>query len=538
MAPSRVGPFAIEDSLRPDGRGAVFRAIHVDKRKVLALKLFSAPLAGQNTSATEQFYAETARLKALDHIHIARCYGGGFDQNTGYIAFEFIEGESLAELIGRRGRLSWEMAIEFSKQLVSAIEYLHSQRLYHLDLRPEKMVIDNLDQLQLLDCRADRPNNPFRVETPLTDRLAYLAPEQLNGLRQNHKTDLYQVGCLLYHMLTGAPPFPSNTADERLAMQQAGPPPRVSEIIFDCPVWLETIIGQLLAYEPDDRPFGAAATTLALNEATRKMASGAGVAEHAAGGFSSLAKPEDADEAKRLLGKDEQAVEKSKTNAGTPIWERSWFLFGGLSLCLLLICGYIAWIAWPLSNTTMLARADQLMASEDATDWVRAKQDYLEPLLDGRKLPKEIEQRANEHMTTISIYTAERRRVNNRKFNKPPRTEGERLINQALDLAEFGDISAAREKLNSMATLLAGNEEEPYILLAEQKLRELQGKTTSNSDRAILVQAKLDEAEALHKQGKTKAARDIWKSVVQLYEDDESLKGLASQAKERLESSS
>lgn len=534
MPPSRIGPFAIEDSLRPDGGGSAFRAIHVEKRKVLALKLFPAPLIGQNEAGAAQFYAETARLKALDHVHIARCYGGGFDENTGYIAWEVIEGESLAELISRRGRLSWEMALDFGRQVVSALEHLHAQRIYHLDLRPEKMVIDNLDQLQLLDCRVDRPNNPFVAETPIHERLPYLAPEQLRGERPTHKTDLYQVGCLLYHMLTGAPPYPSGSPEERLAMQQAGPPPRVSEVIFDCPVWLETIIGQLLSLEPDDRPFGAGATMLALNETTRKLASGTSVAEHAAGGFSPLAKPDDSEEAKRLLGKADEEPRQPKLPSGPPLWERSWFLIA----CLVVIAVVVAWMAWPLSNNTMLARADRLMASEDETDWVRAKKDYLEPLL--QRAPEDaIAERAREHLATIAVYTAERRRVNNRKFNKPPRSEGERLINQAVDLAEFGDYAAARQKLESMAALFEKNEEErPFVLLAEQKLQELEGKSISNSDRAKLVQARLDEAEALFHQGKVDSAESIWQSVVELYETDKTLNQLAEQAKERLNATS
>lgn len=526
MAPSRIGPFAIEDRLRRDGRGNTYRGVHIEKRRVLALKIFSAPLAGMSEDTRQAFYGETSRLKALDHANIARCYGGGFDENFGYIAHELLPGESLSELIERRGRLSWEMVLQYGKQLATALEYLHQQRIYHLDLRPDKIIVDNLDQVQLLDCRIDRHQNPFTPATSDEELLIHLAPEQLSGGAETHKTDLYQLGCLLFHMLTGAPPFQATSREERLTLQQQGAP-RVSETVFDCPVWLDTLLGQLLAFDPDDRPFGASAVLLGFREATKRMASGSSVAEHAAGGFSPLAKPSDQDEAKRLLGREEPTEKPEREPSGPPLYERTWFL----AACLIVIASIGTWLMWPASYATMMVRADKLMASESELDWLRAREFYLEELV----TQEEFAERARAHLDKIDAYSANRRRINNRKFNKPPSSEGERLMNQALDLADFGDYDAARKILKGMAPILASEpDERGFLLLAEQKLAEFSDQKTSKGGQTQWVQAKLDEAAALLQQGKGDSATAIWRSIVQLYEGDDELQPLVDQAKSKL----
>src|SRR5207302_1699195 len=154
-------------------------------------------------------------------------------------------------------------------------------------------------------------------------RAAYQAPEQIRGETQiSPKADLYSLGCLLFQMITGQPPFVADGLDELVEQQLNAPPPRVTTLALDCPIWLDAIVAQLLEKEPSRRPHSAEAVGLALAEAKKKAASGTSVAQHALGGFSALQLPVDKQEARKLFG-SKQARREAREDA-TPIWERPW----------------------------------------------------------------------------------------------------------------------------------------------------------------------------------------------------------------------
>ncbi len=125
MAKSRIGPFALEAPMTaPKSSGQMFRAIHLEQRKLAALRVFPIPL-GMTPESRTAFASQLEQLKQLRHPNIVRCYGGGFDSRNAYLAYELVDGESLVALLARRDRLPWETVLEYSQQLAEGLQYAH-----------------------------------------------------------------------------------------------------------------------------------------------------------------------------------------------------------------------------------------------------------------------------------------------------------------------------------------------------------------------------------------------------------------------------
>src|SRR6185436_10992334 len=164
-------------------------------------------------------------------------------------------------------------------------------------LTPSKVLMTETGQLKLVDFRAERLHDARRVaatSNPL-EAAAYLAPEQIRGRPSvPRKADLYALGCMLFEMLVGRPPFAAESVELLLEKHRSEEAPRVASLVFDCPMWLDSLVSQLLEKDPASRPIDALAVAAALTEIKEKMAAGAGVAGVAATGQpSALARPDD-----------------------------------------------------------------------------------------------------------------------------------------------------------------------------------------------------------------------------------------------------
>src|SRR5688572_8927151 len=126
MDQSRVGPFLLSQRLGDDPAGTVYHAIHAEQRKAVALKLFSVPFATGADLSTD-YAREWETVKKLRHPNIVRCYGGGFEEMQAYLAYELMPGETLAALLARRGKFSWEQAVEYALQIAAGLEFAHGQ---------------------------------------------------------------------------------------------------------------------------------------------------------------------------------------------------------------------------------------------------------------------------------------------------------------------------------------------------------------------------------------------------------------------------
>ncbi len=535
MDESRVGPFALEERLGPPG-SQVYRAVHVQQRRQVALKVLPVSLAA-NLHGRLLFGDEMALLKRLQHPHVVRCFGGNMGERQAYIAYELIEGESLAALLARRGKLGWEQTVDFAMQIGEALQAAREIELTHHDLTPDKILVTSAGQARLTDFRKDREKNPLCTssQTRSLPRVAYQSPEQIRrGDEITHKADLYMLGCVLFEMLAGRPPFEGNSADEVAQAQVSRPAPRVMTLALDCPVWLDALVSQLLEKDPARRPHTVDAVLLALEETRRNMATGAGVARHALAGISALKVPVDKQEVRQLVhGKRKRSSGDEGDDA--PLWERPWFLVLSLSLLLALLAGVVSIPFWPLSEDTLMARAEKLMATDDPTRWEQAREYYLQPLLerfpDGKHAA-----RARDHIDTMEMNLAEKRLANRLRLGRELSGEGQRLYAEAQKFEEFGDHATALERYQGIVTLVkAEGADRPYVLLARRQVARLEESGSRRSEsRGKFIEEKLAEADALLADKKSDQARKILRSLQTLYGDNAEVAAYMEEIDQRL----
>ena len=233
-----VGPFEVDSEIGSGAMGTVYRAKwHKDGKAVpVALKVVALGLAG-NEGAMARFEREANILKQLRHPHIVRLYATGRHKQTPFIAMEFVDGEALDRILGRRGQLSWEEVVAYGKQLCEALQHAHEKGIIHRDLKPSNLMVTPDGTLKLTDfgIAKDTDVTALTGANSTIGTAAYMSPEQCKGDRNlSAKSDLYSLGIVLYELVTGRKPFTADTTVEMflkhvnekpVAAGQAGPRP-------------------------------------------------------------------------------------------------------------------------------------------------------------------------------------------------------------------------------------------------------------------------------------------------------------------------
>lgn len=526
MPVSRIGPFALEAPLAPPTKaGQMFRGIHVEQRKLAALRVFPLPL-GMTPESRQAYADQLENLKQLRHPGIVRCYGGGFDSRRAFLAYELVDGQSLDKILDRRGRLPWETASDFARQIAEALQYARNFEWSHGRLQPSKIMVTDSGIVKILDWRQDEIS--AILSSPATmEQIGMSAPEIIDGDTPSEKSDLYSLGSLMYQMLTGEPPCSADNRNELIELIRQATPDPVTSKVFDCPVWLNAIVEQLLSKSPEKRPYGIAAFLLALREAQRRESEGVGVLQHATSGFSPLQLNVDRKEVEKVLGI--KPVKEKKTSESS-FWESSLVLFIGLVLAV----GGVVWFLMPPSEATLYRRAEKLLASEKWTDWNAARDGNLSPLLN-RFPDSQYREWAEEKIGWVNAREAERRMDRDERLGRKDNwTPVQIQYADARDFERFGDYVTALEKYRAIQTLFSDQEEaEPIIFLAAEGIQRIK-ETEDRDSLQELLQRKMEEADQAYDRAQMSVAKMTWEAIVELYSNNQQVAPIVDQAKERL----
>ena len=537
MPRSRLGPLAIESRLGETNQSSVWRAIHVKLKRSIAVKVFSAPFGG-TPEARSAFSQEWESLKQIQHPAIVQCFGGGFEATDAYLAYELIEGETLASQIERKTRLSWESVLDFAEPVADALEYLHQQRILHGDIQPDKIMIAGLSPV-LLDIRMDRHGTPFKSGGAISaQEMSLRAPEVASDLSSyTHLCDLYALGATMYWAITGDSPISGSSIEEVMGNIEYQEPIPPAQIVLDCPVWLDKLVVQLLQKNPDARPPNAGAVKLALAEVRRRAMSRTGVAEHVSSGFSPLQMTDQKqrDEARSLLGREVVDLDKVENDESgiefyIPWHDQAPILIG----LLVLILAMVAWYVWPDSESDLRAEAERLLALDTHRSLSEAKLEPLREIL--TRFPDSGNASwAKEQVKYIDARLYLRQLSFKIKNDLPLKNEGEELHKQAQMFATLGDTESAIQKYEGIEVIL-GDEPEYQVAVeaARLKIDELRNKGVEETEASELFAKALKKGDQLLKDGKVKEARRIWMNLVDSYDNTPGLESLIDEAKSRL----
>jgi tRNA A-37 threonylcarbamoyl transferase component Bud32 len=244
--------------------GSVYRGVHLLMDKAVAVKVLKPALA-EDDLAAKRFQREAKNASRLDHPHCLRVTDFGVTaDNVRYLVMELAPGETLGEILDERGSLAPGRAAQLGSQVAFALAHAHGLGLVHRDLKPDNVLVDGRDFAKVLDFGLAKLLDPESLEkrTQLTAHgivfgtPEYMSPEQATGQPVDHRADLYALGVLLYHMVTGMLPFqaPSVVDILNLQVRQAPVPPTQRALDLWLPPGMEALILQLLAKAPEDRP--------------------------------------------------------------------------------------------------------------------------------------------------------------------------------------------------------------------------------------------------------------------------------------------
>lgn len=510
-----IGPFLIEKRLGVGGMGIVYKATYTKNGADVALKVLPITLSA-NKQLVKRFDREMKILKKLKHPHIVQFYGGGEQDGQHFYAMEYIDGGTLGEMLKERGRLDWQQVIEYGTQICQALQHAHEHGIVHRDLKPVNLFIGKDGKLRLGDFGIARDSDATALTASgsTLGTHAYMAPEQITGKQPiSNKTDLYALGCVLFEMLTGHPPFQAPAHMELMLKHINEAAPKVRAEVMDCPIFLEQVILQLLAKNPEKRPHDALMVEVALDEVVERVASQTSTMSQMTAGAGqtsiALSQISDPEELKKLLGK-----KRKKKKATGPIWERSWFLM----LCLGLLIGGVVWSLMPMSEDQLFAKAQPLMSSDDPVKWQEAYDRYLKSQLERFPDGKHADA-ARDHRDKIEMHRTERGMETRGKLGQDPKSEAERLYLKAREFERFGDNVTAREQFRAMIELLKDREDDrPFRNLAKRQLAGLEAAGAGSVDRKQIVEAALKKAREQFLAGKKHLAEETWLSIIKLYE--------------------
>ncbi|MEX0938763.1 MAG: serine/threonine-protein kinase [Pirellulales bacterium] len=255
----RLGHFQLQGFIGGGGMGAVFRALDTMLDRTVAVKVLATDQSADDETQ-RRFKNEAQSAARLDHENIARVYYVGEDRGVHYIVFEFIDGINIRELVDQHGPLSLADAINYTMQICQALAHASERDVVHRDIKPSNVLITPRGRAKLVDMGLARLYQVDRTQADLTasgvtlGTFDYISPEQARDPRSaDVRSDIYSLGCTLFYMLTGQPPFPEGTVLQKLLQHQGDNAPDPRDFRPELPEEVSRVAARMLAKSPDDR---------------------------------------------------------------------------------------------------------------------------------------------------------------------------------------------------------------------------------------------------------------------------------------------
>ncbi|MCJ1676830.1 serine/threonine protein kinase [Streptomyces sp. APSN-46.1] len=271
----RIAGYEVESEIGRGGMAVVYQARDLRLDRVVALKLLAPELA-RNDTFRQRFVFESKAAAAIEHPHIVPVFEAGEAEGLLYIAMRYVAGQDLRALLDRTGPLPVETVARIAAQVASALDAAHDHNLVHRDVKPGNILVaegtdrEHPEHVYLTDFGLTKKSQSLTGFTSVgqfVGTLDYVAPEQIAGKPVDGRCDVYSLGCVVYEMLTGGPPFQRDDDMALLWAHQYDPPPPLSSRRPEVPAALDEVLAKSLAKSPEDRWGSCLEFTGALRQA-------------------------------------------------------------------------------------------------------------------------------------------------------------------------------------------------------------------------------------------------------------------------------
>jgi serine/threonine-protein kinase len=247
--------YRIESRVGRGGMGVVYRATDLALDRLVALKVLTEELAN-DAGFRRRFVTESKLAASLDHPNVIPIHAAGEHEGILYIAMRFVPGDDLRARLAEQGRLDPERAARIVAQVASALDAAHAHDLVHRDVKPANVLVTPEDHVYLTDFGLSKrlvADTQATRSGMVLGTLDYIAPEQIRGETIGPFTDVYSLGCMLIHLLTGVVPFPVPTEEGKLWAHFSEPPPKPSTRVPAIGPAFDAVVARAMSKRPEDR---------------------------------------------------------------------------------------------------------------------------------------------------------------------------------------------------------------------------------------------------------------------------------------------
>ena len=256
--PKTIGPYEIRGKIGSGGMGIVYLGWDARLNRQVAIKTLWPALA-ENPEARERFVREARAAAAISHPNVTQIYDIGEDDGRVYFAMEYLEGETLQQMLIRQGGIAAGEAISLARQAARGLKAAEERGIIHRDIKPSNLVLTNDGTLKVTDfglAKHQVADSSLTMQGQFIGTPDYISPEQAQGETLDARSDIYSLGATLFEMLGGRPPFIGATPVAVVVQHLREPVPSLRHANPEVPVPLAALIQRMLAKRPGARPQG------------------------------------------------------------------------------------------------------------------------------------------------------------------------------------------------------------------------------------------------------------------------------------------